>query len=261
MGAVFVAGAFDDTGTATCDIGAYEYDGTGSYGEPFYVLGTAYKTGYGGTHWRSDLEIHNRSGAQASFAVQLLPWGQANLSPVTQTYTLDADKSVRFANVVSDILGFTGSATIRVLPSRPNLLVGSRTFNDAASGTYGQYIPGLGPSQAWGPGAAPRIIMLSQSTSDTSGFRTNLTLANVGALPVTVTAQYFAAGGTSLGTQSYPLGAFESQQVDRCFRAVTASEVTDGYIVLSTATPGGRFVAGAHVIDQSSGDPLFVPAV
>lgn len=250
----------DGDGTARCDIGAFEFDPSAVGVEPLYVLGTAYTTGVGGTHWKTDLEIHNRGAAQASFSVALLPWNQPNLAPTSYTYTLDPGKSVRYANIVQSMFGFTGSATLRVLPLTGDVMAMSRSYNDSATGTYGQGIVGISASQAWHAGAAPCLIQLGQSTTDNSGFRTNLSLANVTAVPVNVRADYYRSDGTLIDSRTYPLRAFESQQITRCFRTVTSNEVADGHIVLSTTSPGGKFLAGAHLVDQLSGDPMFVPA-
>jgi hypothetical protein len=50
-------------------------------------------------------------------------------------------------------------------------------------------------------------------------------------------------------------------QIDRIFQQVTGSDVSDGYIVVSTTTPGGRFFAYASVVDNASGDPVYIPAI
>ncbi|MEW6338599.1 MAG: hypothetical protein ACOY3Y_04220 [Acidobacteriota bacterium] len=41
---------------------------------------------------------------------------------------------------------------------------------------------------------------------------------------------------------------------------MTTADVSDGYAVLRTPTPGGRFYAYASVVDNRSGDPIYVPA-
>jgi hypothetical protein len=41
---------------------------------------------------------------------------------------------------------------------------------------------------------------------------------------------------------------------------VTSTDVPDGFAVLRTTTPGGAFLAFASVVDNRSGDPIFIPA-
>jgi hypothetical protein len=76
-----------------------------------------------------------------------------------------------------------------------------------------------------------------------------------------LTADFRNASGTSLGTRTYSLDPWEFDQEDRIFRAVTGGSVDDGYIVLTTATEGARYLAYATVIDNETGDSIFIPAI
>ena len=48
--------------------------------------------------------------------------------------------------------------------------------------------------------------------------------------------------------------------VDQILKVVTPNEVPDGYAVLRTVTPNAAFLAYASVIDNRSGDPMYVVA-
>jgi len=50
-------------------------------------------------------------------------------------------------------------------------------------------------------------------------------------------------------------------QLGSVFAHFTDSEVSDGYIVVSTDTADGRFLAYASVVDNHTGDPVFIPAI
>ena len=44
------------------------------------------------------------------------------------------------------------------------------------------------------------------------------------------------------------------------YSTVTTSDVPDGFALVRTTTTGGAFFAYASVIDNLSGDPIFIPA-
>ena len=67
-------------------------------------------------------------------------------------------------------------------------------------------------------------------------------------------------GGGDLATEGYDLDAYEFVQIDKAYEAVTSQVVIDGLAVEWTTTAGARFFAYASVIDNVTGDPVFVPA-
>ena len=63
-----------------------------------------------------------------------------------------------------------------------------------------------------------------------------------------------------LGTRTYTLRAYESIQRTDVLAELGTSDVSDAYAVLRTTTSGGRFLAYASVVDNRSGDPIYIPA-
>ncbi|MBI4915756.1 MAG: pre-peptidase C-terminal domain-containing protein [Acidobacteria bacterium] len=224
-----------------------------------YVPAAAHVIGAVGTDWRTDLEVHNPGTTQAAFVLALLKRDQANPNPDTRNLTLEGGRSIRYEDVTLSVFNFTGAATLRVTPTAGRVMVTSRTYNRVPIGTFGQFIPGRPETEAIEAGESVRLTQLSQSTATTSGFRTNLGLVNVGATPITVAVELYRGDGTHLGSRSYNLGAYEFRQIDRIIAGVTTQDVDDAFAVLSTATAGGRFFAYASVIDNRSGDPIYVP--
>ncbi len=53
---------------------------------------------------------------------------------------------------------------------------------------------------------------------------------------------------------------YESTQLSRVFTQVTLSLVADGCATVTSATPGALFFAYASVIDNVSGDAVFLSA-
>ncbi|MGV8039265.1 MAG: hypothetical protein AB2L07_04055 [Thermoanaerobaculaceae bacterium] len=237
--------------------------GTTPAGQAIFLPAAAHVAGAAGTNWRSDVEIHNPGSTQARFTIALLKKDQDNGSPPGAAFTLDGGKAVRYGDVLAaPALGFafSGSGTLRVTPSAGEVMATMRTYNDQATGTFGQFIPGQLQASAITAGQQARLIMLAQSVSTTTGFRTNLGVVNVVGSTMVVTIDLYRGDGTLLGTQTVSLRAFEHKQIDRIFTLVTTGEVSDGYAVLRTTSQNGAFVAYASVIDNRSGDPIYIPA-
>ena len=155
---------------------------------------------------------------------------------------------------------FSGSGTLRVTPYAGSVMATARTYNDQPTGTFGQFIPGQPEAEAIAYGQEARLIQLSQSAMSGVGFRTNVGFVNLTGQAIEVEAKLHRCDGTYIATRTVPLRAFEYVQVDAIFTKAGAGDVPDGFAVLRTTTPGGAFLAYASVIDNRSGDPIYIPA-
>lgn len=227
---------------------------------PFYLPAAANSAGVGGTTWRTDVEILNRGTMDSTVSIEWLPWNQANPSPVKRNYSLGANRAMRYENIVASVFGASGGGTLRITGLGGSLLANARTYNTAASGTYGQFIGPLTLGDGVSPNQRGYLLHLSQATSDSSGFRTNLGLVSVTPYQIVVDASFYTRTGTLLGTRSYTLREYEATQITKVFTTVTAGGVDDGYIILSSDTPGAVFFAYASMIDNRSGDGIHIPA-
>lgn len=230
--------------------------GTGGSGS-WLVPTAAHLQGSGGTQWRTDLTVANLGPRQAGYTLELLRRDQPNPVPVSRSFTLDPGVSAGYPDLVDGVFGEAGAAALRLgLPYGAGLLASSRTYNLTPGGTYGQDVPVVRDEDATGAGQVGILQRLEQS----AGFRTNLGLVNMGAVPIVVTVELFDAAAVLLGSFDVELRAFEPRQVDRVFTRVTRATVEDGVIRLFTTTAGGRFVAFASVVDNASGDPVLTIA-
>lgn len=220
----------------------------------------AHNPGANNTLWRTDLEVANPAQTPASFEIALLKAKTDNSNPLLKTYALAPGVVERFGDVLFSEFGYTGSAALRVRPISGTVLASSRTYNAQVQGTYGQFIPGLEAIQAQGPGNTVRLVQLAQSASTASGFRTNIGLVNATAAPMTVEIRLRDREGAVVGAITQPLLPFEFRQLDRPFASFTSADVPEGFAIAWTNTPGGRFFAYASVIDNRSGDPIYIPA-
>jgi len=224
------------------------------------VPATAHVRGAAGTNWKSDLEVHNPGTTAVSFTVEALLRDQANPSPDSASFEVEAGHSVRFVDVLSSVFGLSGAAALRVTPAAGTLMVTSRTYNDVSSGTFGQFIPGQPAAASAEMARGARLTQLSQSAKSDEGYRTNLGLTNVGDQQITVRIDLYDDAGEGLGSIDETLDAFEYVQIDRIFRKVTSNAVANGYAEVSSPTEHASFFAYASVVDNRSGDPVNVPA-
>ena len=140
------------------------------------------------------------------------------------------------------------------------MIATSRTYNLTSDGTFGQFGGTVHGSQAFATGERALLMQLTHNASDNTGFRTNVGVVNLTAQTIVVDFDLRSANGTSLGTLSESLEPFMFIQKDKIFKRVTSQTVSDGYVVVTSATSGARFLAYATVIDNRTGDSIFIPA-
>jgi len=232
---------------------------TGIEAQTFYLPAVAHTGGFEGTTWRSDVQLKATGAGDATVRLEALRRGQANTSPPHVDATVPAGRSLRLADVLDETFALNGAAALRVTVLGGAVVVASRTFNDAASGTYGQYVPALAETAAITAGGQGELVQLAQSSADGTGFRTNIGLLNTTALQIEVSIALYRASGELLGTLTVTLQPFELDQVDKVFAGVTGAVVDDGYAIVTSSTAGARFLAYASVIDNRSGDAVFMP--
>jgi hypothetical protein len=224
-----------------------------------FIPAAAHVSGFEGTQWRTDLEIYNDATTMATCTVELLQTGQANPSPSSALVYVQPGAVVRTVDILDELFDFSGTGALRVSVDREHGVVTSRTYNWTEDGTYGQMVTGVTDGKAVGEGETGRLVQLHQSASDDSGYRTNIGLLNITAAAVVVEIVLYSSDGTELGRLTETLGAYEHRQLNRVLREVTPAAVRNGYAVLSTATSGGQFLAYASVVDNASGDPIYIP--
>lgn len=227
---------------------------------PVFVPGTAHLKGAATTNWRTDLEVHNPGSTEVVFDMALLQRDRDNPAPVTVEQSLAPGSARRFFDVLDGVFAFTGAATLRLTPHSGTLAATSRTYNDQPGGSFGQFVPGMILTEALAHGELGYIGQLSRSADPAVGFRANLGLVNATEATVGVKVETFNADGVKLGARSYSLGPYKSIQLNDFLSGLTAAEVPLAYAVVRTTTVGGRFFAYASVVDNRSGDPVFIPA-
>ena len=224
--------------------------------EPLIIVTAAHNAGLQGSLWRSDLELFNPDPEAATFAVELLTSG-ATLPPPAAAVTLEGSSSASVPDVVATLFGLEGAGALRITPGIGHAAAYSTTYNAGTAGRLGQGVAAALQSDATVYGQEVRLLQLSGSPDRSTGYRTNVGFVNVSGLPITLEVELFRSPSTSVGTLTTTLAPLEWRQITDVFRLVSA-EVGDGFAVVRTTTPGGRFISYASVIDNASGDPILV---
>jgi len=210
------------------------------------------------TFWVTDVAVANFAASAATVSLSYLVKDQGNLVPQSVALILQSGEQQVLSDVFSELFDLDeANGGLRAIVSHPNVKVTSRTYNAAgATGTYGQFIPSHTMDDALTPG----ILGTLQQLQETSLFRTNIGLLNPTVLAVEVDIELYRSTGNLIGIVSRTLEPYEMVQVNRIFDQVGSGLVESGYAVVKVQTGGGAVLAYASVIDNDSGDPVYVAA-
>lgn len=226
--------------------------------QTLYIPAAANAEGVNQTQWRTDLQIKAPETQATTFTIELLESGKDNSSPIAVEGTVGAGESLRFGNLLETEFRYTGTSALRITATEGRVLATSRTYNDDPGGTYGQTVPAVAVNDGFGFGSDATLILLSRSPDPSAGFRTNIGIVNLIGTSAKIEIDLFAADGTDLGTVTRTLKPYDHRQVNDVFHAAGADDVPDGYAVVRTTTEGGSFITYASVVDNGSGDAVFL---
>lgn len=208
--------------------------------------------GAAGTRWRSDLWVSNLS---AISGIVDLEWRTAAGAIRESTLNLGAGASVRVSDLIGALWGEqVGNGSLRLTSSLPAWIAASRTWTPGGGGSFGQFIPAVPESQATGAGEPPLAI---PQLAENGAFRTNIGMTEVTGMPVVVSIAIRDAGGGELWSTRIPLGAGEQRQIT--IRIAGAPSFSNGYAWVEVLSGAGRILAYGSVVDNLSGDPVYLP--
>ena len=171
------------------------------------IPGTVNAGGLNGTRFVSDLAVTNPGSVPAQATISFIP---ANGTTPKQV-TLNAGETVVYRNVLDRLWGAQGAGATQIASDSP-LLIRARTYNTAASGTYGVALPVFAGERLLAHGKPADSLWISQSADGASGYRTNVAVVfpdvDGGAATVTV----YGADGVEIGSQDFSLGSAGFQQ-------------------------------------------------
>jgi len=234
------------------------------------------------SQWRSDVRITNTAPQKINYLLRFTPaGGDANSVKQTQV-SIAANDTMALDDIVKNwygvgALGDAANGVLEVRPLNTNgkgtptpddvnvsfaTVASSRTFNQSAGGTLGQYIPAIPFASFIGKttGDARNGILSIQQIAQSPAYRTNLGIVEAAGKSASVLVSVFDAAGKNLLDIPLDLKAGEQQQLNS-FLAAKNITLTDGRVEVKVTGGDGKVTAYASVVDNKTTDPLLVSGV
>ena len=228
------------------------------------LAAAANTAGNNGTRWQTDVDLFNSGAETATVRLSLLRANQENEAPATADFDVPAGQTLRLDNVLGSVFS-AGNAAIGVEMLSGWAGVTSRFYNTASAcgGTFGMFVPGETDALAISAEQVGYFHHLSFSRDSSVGFRVNVGFMNDTAVATDVVIRLYGDAGELLKTVVQTLQPYEHRQLTRIHRdpAPVTDSVEHGHASVSVTTAGGRVHAYAMLIDNVSGDPVFVAPV
>lgn len=157
-------------------------------------------------------------------------------------------------------LGARGTGALAITSNQPGnggrIEVTSRTYNTTDEGTYGQLIPAY--SVYW-----PVYHLTALGVESSERFRTNVGITKgFGDSGVDVLVSLISSTGAALGSDIWHLEPRQHLKINDIFAALNVPPESNCRVELEAlGFSWGGILAYASVIDNRSGDAIYVPAV
>jgi hypothetical protein len=249
---------------------------------PIYLPAVAHTNGKNGTVWRSDMQLTNPDAVPHTWTVTYTPKPSDNLSVQQRQIVISPQKSILMTDaldwVFSGILpdSTNTSGVLKITPGDGGTVypvVQARSFNQTATGTFGQNItPFTADMGVSTMSTSSRLLLAGMSTADIA--RTNFGFVNLSEnSSVSFSVLFYDESGNVLnprGNDNNPIpltyalgvGGWDQDQLENRFRNAFGTELPANLRAISaevTVTGGGPGTVYATVIDNLTGDPVFVP--
>lgn len=205
--------------------------------------------GSGGSVWRSDVGLLNRSALTNQVRVRLETQGLV----VDQEFELEPGEQVVIEDIVAGS-GNSGSGSLRIFSFEP-LTISSRTFNVSDEGTFGQFLGGV-----TGPGGlmnGDSAVLMHLREDDIA--RSNIGVLNAGRRNARVQIVLFDGSGIEIGRGTKSINPRHIKQINRPFESIGGrTDIAAGYAVV-TVLEGEEVVVYGSVVDAGTNDPTTIP--
>ena len=216
--------------------------------------------GLNNTTWKTDLRLFNPCDGPVDVSVKFQPEGQNNVQAFLPGFELSLGPlgSKAYRDVIQAIPSLVNTEAKGSLliewdaPDDCRPLAMSKTYNETAFGTFGQFVPALAAR------APMNEDLILTGLIEDEGHRTNLGFANFGEEDVVLAITLYGQGGNPIGHPIYPtVPALSTAQV---VRVANAAGLTNGVSDFSVKveTMGHQVKGYASVIDNDTGDPVYV---
>ncbi|MCD4749448.1 MAG: S8 family serine peptidase [Thermoanaerobaculales bacterium] len=215
------------------------------------VGGIADKPGAEETRWNSDLALLNSSDTDVEATlVYRHEDGEAS-----RTATIGAGEIEEWKRAPVTLFQVEDSSGVVEVTADGPLEITARTYNDSATGTFGQFLPGVSVAEALAAGETAVLAPLASN----DGFRTNVGFVDVSGDGGTGIVTLFDTAGNQRGnTVEIEVSPGGWSQQDRIFDEANAGDCDSCYAVVEVLGGLGGLWSYASVVDNGSGDPTTV---
>lgn len=220
-----------------------------------FIPAVARTKGGHGTNWKSDVMILNQRHNANSYRISFVPAGSSWMEKINcQSFSINPMEAILYEDVLLNACGIEENASGNLVIEADNpLIASSRLYNDQPNGTYGQYIM----SKNYMEGFFDEKSYILGLRND-ENFRTNIGLVDLWGIGGEVNIKAYNANGELFGEAKMHTKQFGWNQIS--WDGLGFGQTENAYITIDVIS-GGYFFAYASVIDNKTGDAIFIPAI
>ena len=209
--------------------------------------------GSGGTEFLTTGWITNPNDHAVDVQFQFLQSGQANVTPVTVTETLNAGQTKTYENLSESLFHISGVLGAVRVRSSDQILVSARIYSQAPgttiSNSVGVYLAGVPVSFAIGKDEQASL----QGVNQNSDFRYNFFMVEVSGEEASVQVRLRGSAGGELAIKTYRLLPYEQLLVNVNDLA-PGMTIDNAQIQATILSDGGRVILAGSLIANGSQD-------
>jgi hypothetical protein len=211
----------------------------------------------GGASWRSDMRIFNGGANTVNVTLAYVAQPGNTGTDTTVTFPLKPGEIHAIDNAMQTLFGLTnsGGSVVITTDAASSLVATARTYNQTASGTYGQFIPGVSPAESVGLG--DRTLQILQLESSTR-FRTNVGVTETKGQEVTLQVTAVPSDSKISASTTITLAPNEFRQFS--LDSFGLGTLYNARVTVKVIGGTGKVTAYGSVIDQQTQDPTYVLA-
>jgi hypothetical protein len=229
----------------------------------FIAPGVAELTGNPAANFHSDLRIFNGGATSQTVTLTYFPQGSPGSPFAASPITIGAGQVKAINNVLPTLFpsAMNSGGSVLITTATPASLVATvRTYSNSASGgTYGQFIPGVTPSQGVGVGdRGLQVLQLEQSAA----FRSNVGIVELTGNPAHVRMTLVLPDSKAAPILEFDLAPNEFRQYTSIIASMNSTQANtyNARMIVEVTSGAGRVTAYGSVIDNRTQDPTYVPA-
>jgi hypothetical protein len=210
--------------------------------------------------WRTDVQIFNPD-PQVSDTNQLELTATFNGAPTTLRV---AQSTYIFEDFMQRLTTSNNASGPVILSTKAKFApqIWTRTYNQTANGTFGQFIPAIRLDAAGGGSAFGEGKYYLAGLKNDARYRTNLGFVNPNAQAIAATVRVYDDQGLEIGNFTRQLQPFVLDQFPITHATAIPDLKGDRPFSVEIEVPPGQWLLGyASFIDGASNDPVFLQAI